>query len=673
MKITTQSIAAEFLQPYSKTKHPLPIGASWNNVIGDDLFGADVQLQKLLAGAPVFVTFKCPQPGLEQKQYRPDSRNGKALADTCAAGAPITIWFPQPYSDLLEAFPSADAQTPTSRQIDFIDNAWRYVPKTPKKDGTIPEYDPVWLTGLGETQPWQNLGSVYGKALAFLATIYPAPPAILLLDNGELLTGQQINYKKLFEKQTDTALPAYMDPRLVDFETSGSLTIMEQRHILNVEWTKRMQAFWGCLIAELPDAWQKVAETCAYKTGPEPGLGRSDYGILADGPSADGKPPAWIRTNNFYLVDGIEAFETVDRICVNTYEHDFAGYQYATDCTVKSIQMDATATAIQVEEIQQALREKGADGRIAIASWDGNNNDHTPGNGTKMRAYEIAGAGDSPPERLLGSMRDRLWTYRPSLVLPFHNSQLKVSANNGHIDAEWKACAEVWTNPTLRRFWRDGEPVLNTMREHPYGRFERWTGKRMTLLNTDKMPVDLGVPKHGQVSMGPYARAWRLGNETLLLVTSPREAVSVLTITLPTGTVGVDVPREGRFWLLAADGTLRDCTDDVDISESPQLPDPPESEEVVALKKKIADLTAQLRDTSSALQRAEVDNYELTAWLASAKAEVERLLPALGTALEEVAAATSQVQDLQRQLTTHELVVEELRSRLSEIARLAIL
>jgi hypothetical protein len=37
-------------------------------------------------------------------------------------------------------------------------------------------------------------------------------------------------------------------------------------------------------------------------------------------------------------------------VCVNTYEHDFSGYTYATDCTVKSIQMDATATAIQVEE-----------------------------------------------------------------------------------------------------------------------------------------------------------------------------------------------------------------------------------------------------------------------------------------------------------------------------------
>ena len=155
--------------------------------------------------------------------------------------------------------------------------------------------------------------------------------------------------------------------------------------------------------------------------------------------------------------------------------------------------------------------------------------------------------------RYKGLVQFGMWMLTPRVVR--HYKSLSISLEDEgfeYFDAIMDSVDRVHTDPVLKKFWKYGELVENTSRQHPYqsavpSAFA--SRPRWFMLNTD---LDPATPWTVTTELPVFACARVLGTspnrEWLLYAHSPVQDRTDVNITLPGyGTVNTDVSREGTF------------------------------------------------------------------------------------------------------------------------------
>jgi hypothetical protein len=125
------------------------------------------------------------------------------------------------------------------------------------------------------------------------------------------------------------------------------------------------------------------------------------------------------------------------------------------------------------------------------------------------------------------------------------------------------AVEQVWNEPDLAAFWREGELVRNDAVGHPYQKFHQPDGVVRTPRN-----YMLDTPTHPKVEANPwnaenphesgyayvvpvYAMAMKRGGEHLVYAHAPMRPETGVRIVIPgAGSITVDVPVAGRFYIV---------------------------------------------------------------------------------------------------------------------------
>jgi hypothetical protein len=176
----------------------------------------------------------------------------------------------------------------------------------------------------------------------------------------------------------------------------------------------------------------------------------------------------------------------------------------------------------------------------------------------KRDYYEDLGQ-EYTPERYAGWIKFGMWMSRPRVVREFLGpTQSQESVGEAYLEAFLGAVDEVYENSLLKAFWRHGELVANTTREHPFqvnipDNFP--DGQRWYMLNTSLDPDGTWWNWNG-LALNPeipvFALALKKGEapnrEWLVYAHAPAQQRDGVTIEVPDfGDVVMDVPVGGAF------------------------------------------------------------------------------------------------------------------------------
>jgi hypothetical protein len=173
-----------------------------------------------------------------------------------------------------------------------------------------------------------------------------------------------------------------------------------------------------------------------------------------------------------------------------------------------------------------------------------------------------------------------MWMIRPRVVRDFRGSSEPRSQSEPYFTALVNAVDQIYVNPILQRFWRQGQLVANSARLHPYQvdiPAEYASKSRMFMLSTSVDPTsmsDLGTP------VPVYALARVIGQSPqrtwLLYVDAPNGSENRVIVTIPGyHGIAVNATSAGTFYLVdEANSTvsLVDTTSSTSISDGSSAP-----------------------------------------------------------------------------------------------------
>lgn len=173
--------------------------------------------------------------------------------------------------------------------------------------------------------------------------------------------------------------------------------------------------------------------------------------------------------------------------------------------------------------------------------------------GDEKRAYFTQIGQTYSPERYGGMVQFDMWLLRPRLVREFRPSVDTVENAEPYFLAIVEAVDRVHTNPTLRKFWRKGELVMNPAYQHPYQNTvpqEYMSVPRWFLLSTN---LDPSRPWTVYTELPIFSLAIVYGQaperEWLIYAHSPLAERNDVTVTLPGyGPLKMNVNPSGTFY-----------------------------------------------------------------------------------------------------------------------------
>lgn len=413
---------------------PLPLTGHWNTGILPNGFSPDYQMELIDEGHYILPWFQMPEPGQEK---------GEAYYKTA----------------ILKA---AKLRLPVS----FVGTQWEKVLTTENVFFGLPaDVNPNVVDSFGGIRKmvspfgpgkwWHQAGTLWtsGDLMGKLQRWYPDPPMVLFVSNNE--------HDKL--RWTEVEL----DRRYVQQYGIGRDDNFK-RKIVGNGWIPRYRELLQGMRHALSPAWARAAKFIGY-----------------------GAFEPWV----FGLYRGWEIYSlhTEDRMSPWPYVWDGASVPYyltdynkaQTDYTVYSPQVHAMNWNVMLEEAQRASPEFW----FEISTWDGHG--ERP-NSDKRKELAVTGKGYGT-ERYEGYVQFGAWLTRPRIVREFRYWKETRASEEPYFAAVMAVVDRVHKDPTLRKFWRNGEIVANPGREHPFqtdipARFAQT--KRWFLLDTDLDPVD---------------------------------------------------------------------------------------------------------------------------------------------------------------------------------------
>ena len=183
-----------------------------------------------------------------------------------------------------------------------------------------------------------------------------------------------------------------------------------------------------------------------------------------------------------------------------------------------------------------------------ISTWDGNVKEPND-----KRAFYAKKGQTYNPERYGGMVRFGMWLLRPRVVREFRGWTELRSVQGPYFLAIVEAVDEVYTDATLRRFWRKGLLAPNRKYPHPYQvdvPDEYKNEDRWFLLDTN---LDPQRPWKPDTELPVFAVALVLGKaperEWLVYAHAPLGMKRKVEVTIPEyNTVEIDVPPTGAFY-----------------------------------------------------------------------------------------------------------------------------
>ena len=230
------------------------------------------------------------------------------------------------------------------------------------------------------------------------------------------------------------------------------------------------------------------------------------------------------------------------------------------DNTIFSPQTEYCNVRWQLDEIYQTHPEFWYE----FSLWDGVITDGDspstePGSNKRLQFEE---RGDPwTPTRYKAWLRFGMWLTFPRVVREFRNSDATVETTGKVFFYNFlDAVEEVYRDPVLRDFWRNGTVVVNPTREHPYRSvqivgYENKNVWHVLECDANNMPE----PQHSH-PLDRVVNVWALAivkgtspnREWLIYAHSPTQDRTGVTVTVPVyGDVTLDVPQAGVFQMVA--------------------------------------------------------------------------------------------------------------------------
>ena len=225
-----------------------------------------------------------------------------------------------------------------------------------------------------------------------------------------------------------------------------------------------------------------------------------------------------------------------------------------TDYTIWSPQIETMNWVFMLDEIHKTR----PDFFFELSTWDGDQ----PGAGNDKRKFYAKLGEPFSPARYEGMVQYGMWLMRPRVVRDFRSHTESVEYAGPYFRPILDAVDRVWNEPTLQKFWRQGNAGRESRGKHPYQadippeykKVDRWF-----LLDTNLTPKELvptefdnAKPPPRQLEIPVFALAYVLGEkpnrEWLVYAHAPRAARTNVAITLPDyGVFHADVTQSGTF------------------------------------------------------------------------------------------------------------------------------
>lgn len=480
-------------------------------------------------------TFQMPGPDLDTSvpgmlvpPRLPDSYYEAGMSEAMRLGLPLVFYGTQ-WEVLLLNQPARDANG--DRLWDVVDDVRTLLPGTSRE------------------AEWFEAGRKWSTSAQMkrLMTMYPAPPRVILISNNEQKRLDWAHFgadRRSLER--DPACKAAVESTATPLSDNGA-ALNCLRRIFSNDW-KRL---YGKLLQGVREgfrgtAWEPYVRLVGYDAFGPLDVGRyynwTAYSIPVL--AKDGSVESWSPWPSVW-----------DGGIVSLYTHSWA--QFLNDFTLASPQTEAMNLPMQLDPI----RKQRADYWFEAGIWDG----WAPsawflGDKRKLLAMNQQ---QPSPERYGGWIRFVMWMTRPNAVREFREYDMLASEMEPHFKALLDAVEQVWNEPELARFWREGELVRNDAMAHPYQKFHQPEGfpsvARNYLLNTPSHPRVAGNPwfvenprESGYAYLVPvYAMALRRGGDHLVYAHAPMAPQTGVRIELPTVfSITVDVPTAGRFFIV---------------------------------------------------------------------------------------------------------------------------
>jgi len=492
---------------------PLPLVSHWNMGSQGRGWTPQYQAQLLDAGRHILPWFSWPQGdlvGSEKNAKRFHDYYDTLIGYCRELGLPICFRGTQWEAMLLDK--------------EYRELAPQECPAVIGADGKVIRK----LSPFGPIEPWRDPAKAYvdTPAMKELQRMYPDPPLVLFVSNNEApdLRWRQVEQSRRYLDKYGTGRPDSF-----------------KRHVVAEGWMERYPVMFKAMREALvSETWKKNVRFVGYGAFGPSHFGRwpgwKEYSLITD----EWTSPDW------YIWDGGSP---------SYYTHNWSDIR---DHWVWSTQVESMNWLFQLDEAWKVNPNFWWE----ISLWDGNASDWTPQTDCtpemtkKSKACQYAKDGQTyTPERYLGWAQFGIWLLRPRVVREFRGSTTPLEPWRPFFERLLLAVDRVYTDATLREFWRHGTLVPNRAHHHPYQEdipqkyrdVDRWF-----LLDTNLDPqrpweqkTNIPVFSLALVQSEKGSRRW------LVYVHSPLEDQRGVTIAVPDfGDVTIDVPRAGAFYLI---------------------------------------------------------------------------------------------------------------------------
>ncbi len=491
---TAREIREEALRPnHSTVGRPLPLAASWNSGGPSGAgFTPGYLLDQIEAGHHLLISFGYPVP---PGSLDPNTVSiyRPALERAARLGLPFTLLSGN-FADVLCG--NDYLQLPPAENPNVIEISGK-VRKQLDPMGPVEKWRQagVWLASsvvLGKLQEW-----------------YPDPPLVIFQSNNE---ESRLNWTEV--EQSKRYLEKYGPDRIAAF----------QRAVVAQGWRERYRAMLDALRAGLKNPnWRKRVIFVGYDAFGPPHYARWDgwqeYALTTE---------KYISAGPLLWDGGSPSF----------YLHN---WNASTDYNVWSPQGEAQNWVFMQKE---ALR-LNPHFWFELSTWDGE----------EEKRQKLSEVGPFTPARYGAMVEFGMWLLRPRSVREFRGWTDTLEKGRNWFEPIVAAVDRVYSDETLRRFWRHGELVPNRAHRHPYqlDEIERYAKEdRWFLLDTTADPPrPYGLDTHLPV----FAIALVLGKtprrEWLVYAHAPMGDRENVGLMIPGyRQIPADVPVEGRFYLV---------------------------------------------------------------------------------------------------------------------------
>ncbi|CAA6807509.1 MAG: Unknown protein [uncultured Sulfurovum sp.] len=384
------------------------------------------------------------------------------------------------------------------------------------------------LSPFGATKHWSELGKKWATEtkLKEIQALYPNPPAIIWLSNNE---AKHLLFHEA--EQSQRFVDLYGKKQSSDFK----------KEIFHKAWQEKYLAFQTAIKNNLQaSAWRDKLKFVGYNV---------------DAVNPFGRWPDWTSHNHFVPNKlGISNQYTYwDGGAVEYYLNPWA--KKLTDFTVFSPQIEFMNVQMSLNEI----RIQKPNYWFEMFVWDGFESEH-PNNPIKNKRDFFKSIGQNySPQRYKGWLQFGMWLTQPRVVREFRGwAESRESVGLEYFEQVLNAVDSVYTNPTLKRFWRQGELIVNHKYQHPYQvniPKAYKTKQRWFLLDTNLNPKR---PWNLETELPVYALARVIkkdnkAEEWLIYAHAPKGLLKNVRIQIPNAQggylheVSADVPTQGIF------------------------------------------------------------------------------------------------------------------------------